>query len=458
MYAIKLDPNGEEKYKAPFVAKGYSQAPGIDYHETFSPTVRITSVRILMQLAIQTGMVVHQMDVKTAYLNAPIDCELYIEQPEGYERKGPNGQKLVCKLKKSLYGLKQSGRNWNCLLHGYLTQERFIQSLADPCVYVKSTEFGLVIAIVWVDDIIIAGSNTDVLKKAKESLMMRFKMKDLGVLSWFLSIQFKCGKDCIEMNQRKFVEKILERFNMSDCKPKAVPCELGANKTSAVNESEFENVKLYREIVGSLIYLMTCTRPDLCYVVTYLSQHLSKPMKSHYGMAKQVLRYLKGTHNRCLKFVKGTQLKLVGYSDSDWAMSDDRRSISGYAFKLCDESSLISWKSRKQSIVALSSCEAEYVALATATQEAKFLRQLFADLMCHPCKNVCIYVDNQGTIALANNPVHHKRSKHIDVKYHYVRLEIQSGAVSLTYVPTDKNVADVFTKPVNRVKLDSLLG
>ena len=166
VYAIKLDPNGEEKYKARFVAKGYSQAQGIDYHETFSPTVRITSVRILMQLAIQMGMVVHQMDVKTAYLNAPIDCELYIEQPEGYERKGPNGQKLLCKLKKSLYGLKQSGRNWNCLFHGYLTQERFVQSLDDPCVYVKSTEFGLVIAIVWVDDIIIAGSNTVVLKKA----------------------------------------------------------------------------------------------------------------------------------------------------------------------------------------------------------------------------------------------------------------------------------------------------
>ena len=191
VYAIKLDPNGEDKYKARFVAKGYSQTPGTDYHETFSPTARITSVRMLMQLAIQKGMVVHQMDVKTAYLNAPIDCELYIEQPEGYERKGPNDEKLVCKLKKSLNGLKQRGRNWNCLLHGHLTQEGFVQSLADPCVYVKSTEFGQVIAIVWVDDIIIAGSNTDVLKKVKESLMMRFKMKDLGVLSWFLGIQFK---------------------------------------------------------------------------------------------------------------------------------------------------------------------------------------------------------------------------------------------------------------------------
>ena len=198
-------------------------------------------------------MVVHQMDVKTAYLNAPMDCELYIEQPDGYERKGSNGEKLVCKLKKSLYGLKQSGRNWNCLLHGYLTQEGFVQSLADPCVYVKSTEFGQVIAIVWVDDIIIAGSNTDVLKKAKGSLMMRFKMKDLGILSWILGIQFKCENDCIEMSQSKFVEKIMERFNMSDCRPKAVPREFGGNKASTVNYSEFENVNLYREIVGSYL-------------------------------------------------------------------------------------------------------------------------------------------------------------------------------------------------------------
>lgn len=458
VYAVKLGPNGEEKYKARFVAKGYSQVPGIDYHETFSPTARISSVRMLMQLAVQEGMVVHQMDVKTAYLNAPIDCELYMEQPEGYERKGPNGEKLVCKLKKSLYGLKQSGRNWNNMLHNYFTQEGFVQSLADPCVYVKGTETGRVIAIVWVDDIIISASNTAVLKGVKESLMKRFKMKDLGVLSWFLGIQFRCERDCIEMNQTQYVERILSKFKMSDCKPKAVPCELGANKACESNGSEFENASLYREIVGSLIYLMTCTRPDLCYVVTYLSQHLSKPLKTHYGMAKQVLRYLKGTPCRPLRFIKGSQPKLMGYSDSDWAMSSDRRSISGYAFKLCNESSLISWKTRKQSIVALSTCEAEYVALATATQEAKFLRQLLADLTCLPCKSVCIYVDNQGAIGLANNPIHHKRSKHIDVKYHYVRLEIQHGIVELTYVPTDNNVADVFTKPVTRVRLNRLLS
>ena len=157
----------------------------------------------------------------------------------------------------------------------------------------------------------------------------------------------------------------MSKFKISDCKPKAVPCELGANKACETNGTEFENASLYREIVGSLICLMTCTRPDLCYVVTYLSQNLFKPLKTHYGMAKQVLRYIKGTPCRLLRFMRGSQLKLMGYSDSDWARSIDRCSISGYAFKLCNESSLISWKTRKQSIVALSTCEAEYVALAT---------------------------------------------------------------------------------------------
>lgn len=458
VYTIKLGPNGEEKYKARYVAKGYCQIPGVDYHETFSPTARMTSVRMLMQLAVQKDMVLHQMDVKTAYLNAPIDCELYVEQPEGYEEVGRNGEKLVCKLRKSLYGLKQSGRNWNSMLHQYFIQGSFVQSQADPCVYTKITETSMVIVIVWVDDIIIGGSDECVLKGVKEKLMLRFKMKNLGVLSWFLGIQFKCENSCIEMSQLQYVERILSRFRMTDCKAKAAPCELGANKAREADDSEFENVSLYREVVGSLIYIMTCTRPDLCYVVTHLSQHLSKPMNLHFNMAKQVLRYLKGTPDKRLKFVKANRTKLSGYCDSDWAMSNDRRSISGYGFRLSDESSLISWKSKKQPMVALSTCEAEYVALATATQEMKFLRQLLADLTGLPCESVCMYVDNQSAIALANNPVHHNRSKHIDVKYHYVREEVQNKTLALVYVPTADNVADVFTKPVSRVRLDKLLS
>ena len=227
-------------------------------------------------------------------------------------RKGPNCESLVCKLTKSLYRLKQSGRNWNGFLHGYLTQEGFIQSLAVPCVSV--TELGQVIAIVLIDDIIIAGSNTDVLKKAEESLMMRFKMKNLGVLSWFLGIQFKCENNGIDMSQSKFVERILERFNMSHWKPKAVPCELGAKRSQyTVNESEFENVNLYRETVGSLIYLKTCARPDFCYVVTYLYQNLHHRVCGsfilHYGFW---FTFNAATHPVCMKMFRSKAPTLVG--------------------------------------------------------------------------------------------------------------------------------------------------
>ena len=274
---------------------------------------------MLMQLAVQDKLVVHQMDVKTAYLNAPIDCEIYIEQPEGFEQQDKNGVKLVCKLQKSLYGLKQSGRNWNNMLHQYLLDEEFEQSLVDPCVYTRIKDESKVTIIVWVDDIIVAANNTQSLVEMKSSLSQRFKMKDLGSLSWYLGIQFKCGDDCIEMNQSKYMENILNRFGMTDCKPKPTPCEIDANKIRYADSTELSDSRLYREIVGSLIYVMTCTRPDLCYIVSMLSQHMAKPTLAHLGMAKHVLRYIQGTMHYGLKFQKSDALELNGFCDSDWA-------------------------------------------------------------------------------------------------------------------------------------------
>ena len=206
VYTIKTNQDGEETYKARFVAKGYLQIPDIDYQETFAPTARMSSVRMLLQRAVQNDMVIHQMDVKTAYLNAPIDCEIYIEQPQGFETKDKNGKTLVCKLKKSLYGLKQSGRNWNNLLYDYLLNENFIQSLADPCVYARVIDDEqCVIIIIWVDDIIIAASDLDSLENVKQSLKNRFKMTDLGKLKWFLGTEFQCSDDSIKMNQRRYI-------------------------------------------------------------------------------------------------------------------------------------------------------------------------------------------------------------------------------------------------------------
>ena len=294
VFTRKFGPNDEEKFKARYVAKGYSQIENIDYRETFSPTARMTSVRMLIQLSIQFDLIVHQMDVKTAYLNADIDCEIFVVQPEGFEKFSSDGQKLVCELKKSLYGLKQSGRNWNILLHNFLFSMNFDQSLVDPCVYVRIEGNLRVIIIIWVDDILIAASNEDLLSDVKISLSNRFKMRDLGQLHWFLGIEFKFDQSCVSMNQSKYLEKVLEKFQMSNCNPKSIPCDLSFLKSNNVESKELANAKLYREIVGSLIYVMTGTRPDLCFAVTKLSQQMSNPTSEYFNLAKYVLKYVKG--------------------------------------------------------------------------------------------------------------------------------------------------------------------
>ena len=413
IYTVKSSPNSDEKFKARYVAKGYAQVRDLDYHETFSPTARITSIRMLLQLALQENLIVHQMDVSSAYLNAPIDCEIFVDQPEGFEQYDRNGKKLFFRLKKSIYGLKQSGRNWYELLHNFLLKENFDMSLADSCVYSKKVGNLKIIIIFWVDDIIIACSNEQLLNDTKRSLCQNFRMKDFGKLSWFLGIEFKQDSEKFVMVQTRYIEKLLNRFNMKDCKPKATPCDLCVSKVMVSDSEKLPDPRLYREVVGSLIYVMTCTRPDLCYIVTKLSQNMCDPTKAHLNMAKHVLRYLKGTLNIGLTFRKQKSeiLGLQGFCDSDWGASSDRRSITGYGFSLCKKGPLISWKSRKQQIVALSTCEAEYVALTSAIQEAKFLSQLLVDMNGGAKSKVILNVDNQGAICLAKNPVHHQRTK-----------------------------------------------
>ena len=452
VFSVKLGPDAAEKYKARYVAKGYSQVEGVDYRETFAPTARITSVRALIQIAVQYDLLVHQMDVKTAYLNAPIDCELYVEQPEGFEVKSPDGEKLVCRLNRSLYGLKQSGRNWNTLLHTFFIDHGFTQSQVDTCVYCKSVDGQMLVVLVWVDDIIVAASNDLLLCEIKNLLKSTFKMKDFGQISWFLGIQFIHENGCIKMNQTQYLVNLLKKYNMDQCKPRATPCELKLNFNSQA-ASEF-SVK-YRELVGSLIYAMTCTRPDLCWIVTVLSQHLANPTEEHCVALKHVLRYLKGTLHYELCFRKSYDgLQLTGFSDASWGSCDDRKSVTGYCFHLNKHGPLISWKSKKQPTVALSTCEAEYMALTACVQEALFLCQLMRDIDAKCQYKPVVFEDNQGAIALVENPVHHQRSKHIDIKYHFIRNECSQGNITVAYMPTSDMVADTLTKPASKHKLN----
>ena len=312
------------------------------------------------------------------------------------------------------------------------------------------------IYVVWVDDIIVVADSNKMMNYGKNILKNNFKMKDMGEISNFLGIKFKRYSDgSCSMEQGHYLESILEKYGMMSCKPRATPCEV---KLSAYHseDDEIGNESKYRAIVGSLIYAMTCTRPDLSWIVTKLSQHLSKPTVGDWAILKHVLRYVKGTLDYKLMFRKsGSNLRLVGFSDSDWASSeDDRRSTTGYYFSLSDVGPAISWKSRKQSTVALSSCEAEYMALTEATQEAIYLKQVYSDLVRESYDDpIQLYGDNQGSLALIKNPVRHNRTKHIDIRYHFIREHFLNNLIAVSYVETENNVADVMTKAMTQFKL-----
>ena len=450
VFSVKIGENGEEHKRARVVAKGFSQVEGIDYHETFSPTVHMTSVRMATQVMAEEEMHVHQMDFNCAFLNSDIDKVIYMEPPPGYTKD----RSIILKLKKSLYGLKQSGNLWNSMLNKFLINQGFIRSQVDTCVYTKGQGKSKIILLVWVDDLIIGASDMQVLNDFKKTLKDNFKMKDLGPLTYFLGIEFNCSPGKISMKQTKYIERILEKFRLENCNPKSLPCATGINTELSEGSKLLHDVTLYREMVGSLIYVMTGTRPDICYVVNLLAQHMASPTLAHLKLCKQVYKYLKGTKDYDLKFQKSKNgLFLEGWTDSDWGSSPDRRSISGYCYQLNDNGALISWGSCKQRIVALSSTEAEYVAVTDAMKEGNFLRQLLADMTGSKRKIIRLHADNQGAIALSKNAVHHKRTKHIDIRYHFIRYEVDNKIVYLVYVPTGKNTADMFTKPLPLSKL-----
>ena len=455
VFAIKETSGSEEHFKARYVAKGFTQVQGIDYFETFSPTAKMSSIRIMMQIATNMNLIIHQMDVKTAFLNAPIDVEIYVKQPDGYEVRDSKGDMLVLRLKKSLYGLKQSGRNWNSTLHKFFVSNKFIQSALDPCVYFMRVNDNSIIVLVWVDDILIAASSDKLLGQFKSMLKSSFRMKDLGPISFFLGMRITQYPEKIELDQTEYLKKVLIRFGMLDCKSRSTPCEMNPAAFDT-NASDKPNIE-YRQVVGSLIYAMVCSRPDLSWVVTKLSQSLAKPCKGDWVMIKHVLQYVKGSLDKKLVYSKCHSLSLHGFSDSDWAGSTtDRRSTTGYCFMLNLNGPPVSWKSQKQSTVALSSCEAEYMALCAASKEAKFLDMLMSEfspgVSLRPIK---IHVDNTGAASLGKNCMVTKRSKHIDIRYHFTRQCYNDGLIDIVHVSTDKNVADVFTKPLGRPKLES---
>ena len=445
---IKRGPNGEvEKYKARLVAKGFTQVEGIDYDETFAPVVKFTTLRTILALAAEMDLEVHQLDVKTAYLNGVLDEEIFLEPPEGF--KSRDG--IVWRLKKSLYGLKQAGRVWYKRIRREIESLGFTACASDPCLFYKVEDGKLTLIAVYVDDMILASKALEDLESVKNLLKKSFSITDLGEANWILGIHIERdrGTKQIRLSQEQYIEEVLSKFDQQDARPMVTPM-LASQRLVRAEQPEVDT-RTYQRILGSVMWAMLGTRPDLAFAVGTLSQFSSAPTEEALCALMRVLKYLRGTSKMKLTYQGGPKLELTGFVDADWAGNvNDRRSISGFVFKIANGA--ISWSSKKQASTALSSTEAEYVAGAHAAKELVWLRALLAEIG-SPCEGpTVLLMDNQSAMAIAENPVYHARTKHIAVRHHFLREKVEDGDLKLKYLPTGDQVADVLTKSLAREK------
>ena len=441
-----------ERLKARLVAQGYTQRYGQDYDETFSPVVRAESIRTIIAHAANNKMLLHQMDIKTAFLNGNLKEEVFMKQPEGFVVKGQ--EHLVCKLKKSIYGLKQSPRCWNMALHDHLCKIGFKQSASDPCIYTAERE--TVILAVYVDDIILATKDERKLVQVKKAIANKFTVKDMGELKYILGVNIHHSENGIWIGQRNYTENVLKKFNMDKCKSVSTPVDTTAKLTQTDGNKSVDE-QIYQSAVGSLLYLSLWTRPDIAFAVSSVARFCWKPEKEHWTAGKRIMRYLNGTINLGLLYtIKSSEdsEKCVGYSDADWAGDlSDRKSTSGYVFQM--SGAAITWRSKKQSCVAISTAEAEYMALACAAQEAVWLQQLISDLKNKPAEAIMTNEDNQSAIAMSKNPQFHGRAKHVDIKFHFIRELLEKEKVTLKFCPSEDMIADMLTKGLGKGKLQN---
>ncbi|KAF1327473.1 Integrase catalytic core protein, partial [Globisporangium splendens] len=460
--SVKTDNEGYiEKYKARLVARGFKQIMGVDFHETFSPVARISSFRLLLALATHLNLKLWQADINTAYLNAELHEVQYLQGIEGFP--GPNAYVV----RKALYGLRQSGREWNSEINKWFVENKFKRCRTEPCLYVFDMDGILALVLVYVDDLICATNyeafKTDLFKK----LDNKYGIKDLGKLHQYLAIQVEQNEKSITIHQEQYAKTILERFGFdSGSNSTRIPMEATAKYTSNTKpkeESEREKFA-YREAIGALMYLVTCTRPDMTYAVGQLSRFVENPSEQHVGGVKKILRYLIGTKRKGITYHRGETIDLGihvhGFADSDWAGDlETRKSTTGFVFTL--SGGAVSWTSRRQTITAQSTAEAEYVAACEACMEGKTLLNLLREIKPDEESELIIGVDNHSSYIMATDPTFSRKTRHIEMKWHYVREQVENGHVRLWKVKSAENPADLFTKPLPKdklIKLTAIIG
>ncbi|CAM8905835.1 unnamed protein product [Rhodiola kirilowii] len=417
----------------------------------------MTTVRCLLAIAAAKTWPVFQLDVDNAFLHGDLHEEVYMLTPPGFYL--PEKQKgMVCKLQRSIYGLKQASRQWFSRFSDSLIHFGFKQSLEDYSLFTLRRNGHFIILLVYVDDVVITGTSPELIQQIKDFIHDKFKIKDLGHLKYFLGIEVARSQEGIFINQRKYVLDILEDHSFTDSKPVQTPLEI-KHGLSLSTTSPITDPAVYRKLVGILIYL-TITRPDLAFAVHTLSQFMANPTEDHLKAAHRLLRYIKLAPAQGIFFSAESDLCLSGFCDADWASCPlTRRSVTGYCMLL--GSSVISWKTRKQAVVSRSSAESEYRSMASACSEIIWLIRLLADMNVPVTTPVALFCDNQSAIHLARNPVFHERTKHVEIDCHFTRQFVNTGTINPTAIHTSEQPADLFTKPLTHdhlIYLSSKLG
>lgn len=440
------------KFKARLVACGYSQKFGEDYDEVFAPVARQTTFRVLLSVASKEKWLVDHLDVKTAFLNGKLTEEIYMQQPPGYESENKN---LVCRLKKSIYGLKQAAKSWNDEIHRVLTNDGFQRSKNDPCLYSKNMNGEWVFVLIYVDDMAIAAKTTKTMQAVKTMLTSKFDIEDLGEIKQYLSIDVTRENGIFYLSQSKYIKKIVKEFGLEMAKESNVPMQVSYGKSKESQVALLSN-KEYQKLLGSLLYVSVNTRPDIAASISILAQKVSAPTQEDWNELKRVVKYLKGTADMKLALAKQNHKgdQLYGYSDANFAGESDRKSNSGHTFLV--NGAAVCWSSRKQNLVALSTCESEFIALSEACRAATWLRRLLGDFRQNSSKATTIFEDNQSCLKLIEEEERlSDRSKHIDTRFHFVKDYVKKGIVQCIYCPTEKMLADVLTKPISASKIIS---
>ncbi|KAJ9564153.1 hypothetical protein OSB04_000119 [Centaurea solstitialis] len=453
IFRNKLDEIGTIiRNKARLVAQGYRQEEGIDYDETFALVARLEAIRLFLAFAAHMNFKVYQMDIKNAFLNGKLNEEVYVAQPPGFV--DPKFPDHVYKLNKALYGLKQAPRAWYDTLSTFLLSKGFVPGKIDSTLFLKKYPKHILLVQIYVDDIIFGSTNPKLCEKFELLMKSKYKMSMMGELTFFLGLQIKQSEKGIFINQGKYVHEMLKKFDLTSCTPMKTPMAppLSLDKNS---KGKPVDVTLYRGMIGSLLYL-TASRPDIMYSTCLCARYQAEPKESHLTAVKRIFRYLKGTPNLGLWYSKDSGFDLTAYSDSDFAgCKIDRKSTTGGCHLLGGK--LVSWTSKKQNSVSTSTAEAEYVAAGICCAQVLWLRNQLQVYDIQLSK-IPIYYDNTSAIAIANNPVLHSKTKHIEVRYHFIRDHVMNGDIELHFVPTEYQLADLFTKPLDVTRFNMLIS